>query len=202
MKIEPVFEEKKTLRQILLAERKTILTATEKKAASAEIRRGIHSWSLFRQAKSVMLYLALPQEPDLDELLEQAFIQGKDVSVPQIMPGEGKMEAVEWKPSLQIEEGRFAIRQIQDVQRTVVAPQDIDLVIVPCLALDRRAFRLGMGGGYYDRFLPRLSEKTVLLGVCWQRQLQEVLPVETHDRRLHYVITEKEFFEGCHKYGN
>ncbi len=201
MKTKLIFEEKKVLRQNLLAERKT-LSAEERKSGAAEIRRGIHSWSVFRQAESVMLYLALPLEPDIDGLLEQAFIQGKNVAVPQIMPGEGRMEAVEWTPALELEKGRFAIRQIPEAQRKLVAPQNIELVIVPCLALDRRGFRLGMGGGYYDRFLPQLSARTVLLGVCWHHQLQDLLPVEEHDRRLHYVITEKEFFEGCHNYGN
>ena len=142
-----------------------------------------------------MFYLAFDQEPLLDALMSKVFSAGKIVTVPQILEGQGKMEAVLWQPSIELEEGRFGIRQIPEAKRIAVDPSEIDLIVVPSLALDKKGTRLGMGGGYYDRFLAQLSARTVLLGVCWQEQLQDELPVEAHDRRLHYVLTEKEFFE-------
>ena len=67
----------------------------------------------------------------------------------------------------------------------------IDLCIVPGLAFDRRGVRLGRGGGYYDRYLPRLRADAVRVGWVPSQFLVDRLPVEPHDARVHLVITER-----------
>ncbi len=178
------------------------MTGMEKEKGSEKISQQLVSWPLFTQAKSLLLYLAMDSEPSLDVLMQAAFAWEKQVSVPQILPGDGLMTAVNWQPTMPLEQGRFGIRQIFSADRKPVSVAEIDLVIVPCLALDRKGYRLGMGGGYYDRFLPNFPATAVFVGVCWQRQLLLALPVEEHDQRLHYVLTEEEFFKVVVQDGN
>ncbi len=178
------------------------MIAMEKEKGSEKISQQLVSWPFFTQAKSLLLYLAMDSEPSIDVVMQAAFARGKQVAVPQILPGEGLMTAVSWQPTLTLEQGRFGIRQVFAADRKPVSEAEIDLVIVPCLALDRKGYRLGMGGGYYDRFLPKFPGTAVFVGVCWQRQLQTALPVEEHDQRLHYVLTEEEFFKVVVQDGN
>jgi 5-formyltetrahydrofolate cyclo-ligase len=82
--------------------------------------------------------------------------------------------------------------------KTVAIPEDdppidpmaVDVVIVPGLAFTRAGDRLGQGGGWYDRFLPRIRPDCATVGVGFQRQLVEVLPTEEHDVALSIVVSE------------
>ena len=71
-----------------------------------------------------------------------------------------------------------------------IAPQDLDLIIVPALAFDADGYRLGYGGGYYDRFLRGVSAFTI--GLARERLFVEKLPRELHDVAVKCVVTEKE----------
>jgi len=72
----------------------------------------------------------------------------------------------------------------------LVPPAEIDLILIPGLAFTRDGQRLGRGGGHYDRYLASLPARAMKLGVCFQCQLVESLPVEAHDQRLHAIVTE------------
>jgi 5-formyltetrahydrofolate cyclo-ligase len=74
-----------------------------------------------------------------------------------------------------------------------VRPEEIDLIIVPGVAFDRQGFRLGYGGGYYDRFLVRAS-RAVRIGVAYPEQLVETVWPEGHDQKLHMLVTPHETF--------
>ena len=76
--------------------------------------------------------------------------------------------------------------------RPVVSPGEIDLVLVPGLAFDRRGYRLGQGGGYYDRYLPQTKAVTVAL--CRSCFLLDAVPREEHDAPVDLVLTEEETF--------
>jgi len=69
---------------------------------------------------------------------------------------------------------------------------DIGLALVPAVCYDRRGFRLGFGGGYYDRWLSGFSGVTV--GLCRDCVLQEHVPIEDHDRRVEFLLTESRRF--------
>ena len=71
-----------------------------------------------------------------------------------------------------------------------VDPQELSVVLVPAIAYDRRGYRLGYGGGYYDRFLPRLGRAAVTAGLVYDALLLAELPAEGHDRPVQWVLTE------------
>ena len=74
----------------------------------------------------------------------------------------------------------------------LMAKEDIDLILVPAVCYDRRGYRLGFGGGYYDRWLEHFSGFRV--GLCRKAVLQETVPTEAHDSRVDLLITEEETF--------
>ena len=70
----------------------------------------------------------------------------------------------------------------------VMRPEDVDLAVVPCTTFDRAGNRLGQGGGYYDRILPRLKCPTVC--ICREKLLADAVPTEPHDLRCTLYLTE------------
>lgn len=69
-------------------------------------------------------------------------------------------------------------------------PGGVDVIVVPGVAFTAGGDRLGQGGGWYDRFLERIDDATVTIGVGFAEQIVETLPVEAHDRRLDAVLTD------------
>ncbi len=140
----------------------------------------------WKQAKSVFLYISIGREVDTRGLLAAALKQGKTLAVPLTFPG-GKMDARVIQSLAELKPGRMNIPEpVQSAP--VLLPKEIDLIIVPCIAADRQGYRLGYGGGYYDRYLESTESSTVCL--CRQQLLQDSLPHDRFDRCVDRVITE------------
>ncbi len=88
-------------------------------------------------------------------------------------------------------EGAFGIPEPQE-KNPALAPEDLDLILVPGLAFDRNKGRLGYGGGFYDRVLSQTG--AIKIGVAFSFQIANELPQEPYDQRVDWILTEKEFF--------
>ena len=85
--------------------------------------------------------------------------------------------------------GKYGILE-PDAAAEELPPEQIGLIIVPALACDRQGYRLGYGGGYYDRFLSHTG--AVRMALCAEARLLSRLPHEPFDMRCNYVITERQ----------
>lgn len=147
----------------------------------------------YKKAKSLMLYLAMPKEANLDGVITEALADGKKVYVPLCVT-KTKMVAVRLFSLDDIEYGVLHIRVPKKPHQIVDAHQ-IDLILVPGLCFDKAGGRMGMGNGYYDRFLADL-DSTKYIGVCWSMQiLESLIPMEQHDHRLPALVTELGYIE-------
>lgn len=137
------------------------------------------------KARTIFLFLGVGTEPDTARLFAPLLEQGKRIALPRMLPGR-QMEVRLYCPERPLVKHPFGISE-PDEGCPLIPAQGIDLALVPALCYDRRGFRLGMGGGYYDRWLERYSGPTV--GLCRQALLQDTLPTEPHDRPVDVVIT-------------
>ena len=145
-----------------------------------------HPW--FREARTVMAYAAMAGEPDLRPVLEEILRRGDRLALPRMEP-DGAMTA-RWVRDLRdLVPGVFGIPE-PGPSAKIADPAELDLVLTPGMAFDRRGGRLGRGKGCYDRFLPAVSGRT--LGICYQSCLLEKVPMEDHDRYLGGVVTDRE----------
>lgn len=154
---------------------------------SCEICANILASAQYRQAEILFAYLAFGNEPNIDAVLKQALLDGKTVGVPQIVSAT-EIQAVVFKDFKSLQLDRYGIRSAQGAA-SIINPKSIDLVLVPGVGFAKNGNRMGMGAGYYDRFLAQ-AEKAILMGVTYDRLLCQDIPIEDYDVPVQYLVTE------------
>ena len=184
-------EAKQRLRREMLAIRRS-LSAEEIKKGSEAIAAYFCAWPKYRAADTVLFFLSMADEPQTAALIEDAWRAGKKVAVPLMGEVYGVMEAAVLDGWDGLVTGRLGLKMPDPAKTRRIAPDDIGLVVVPGVAFDRTGRRLGMGAGYYDRFLPQASS-ACLMGLAWSAQIVPEVPAEEHDVRMDYLLTETGF---------
>ena len=178
--------EKITLRKALRQQRAQ-LTREQVTAAAAAVARQILACDAFCKAKSVMGFLAFGKELGVDAVLAAALAMGKTVAVPHIVSDTSFVD-VRLKNLQDFDLDRYGIRTVRPPLE-LIEPGELDLVLVPGVAFGRDGSRMGMGAGYYDRFLPR-AKQAVTMGVAYDCLLQASLPTDEHDVKMQYLVSE------------
>ena len=178
----------KTALRRAMRQKQAALPADYCRTASGRIQDIILSSGAYRDARSIFLYLSLPGEPATDRILSQALRDGKEVYVPKCV-SRTEMLAVRIRDLSGLKPGAFGIPEPETVTETRTA-EELDLILVPCLAASKDGRRLGHGAGYYDRFLaaPGAADRAVCL--CFSRLLCDEIPTEGTDVRIPLVITD------------
>ena len=141
------------------------------------------------KADTLFLFWGIPgREPETEQLVRELTGQGKRVGLPRMLPGR-QMEVRQFDPRIPMQKAAFGIWEPSE-EALLLSKADIDLALVPAVCYDRRGYRLGFGGGYYDRWLEAFEGRTV--GLCRGSLLQEQVPIEKHDVRVDVVLTEQE----------
>lgn len=174
------------LRKRLKAERAR-LSAEQAALSSEQVSRHILACDAYRKAHCIMGYLAFGKELSVDAVLLAALAEGKTVVVP-LVTSATEMTPVVLRNMHDFELDRYGIRSVRQPAEQI-APQNIDLVLVPGVAFDREGGRLGMGAGYYDRFLPQ-AKRAVLMGVTYDCLLQSELPKDEYDVCMQLLASE------------
>lgn len=142
-----------------------------------------------QQAKTIFAFWGIPgKEPDTARLVRDLVARGKRVCLPRMLPGH-RMETPEYVPDRPLVYVTFGISE-PDKECPLVPKEEIDLALVPAVCYDKQGYRLGFGGGYYDRWLAGFPGCKV--GLCRQITLQDRVPTEPHDSRVDVLITEIE----------
>ena len=170
-----------------LRQQRAQLTREQVTAAGAAVARQILACDAFRKAKSIMGFLAFGKELSVDLVLEQALAMGKIVAVPHIESATSFVP-VRLKNLQDFDLDRYGIRTVRPPLE-LIEPNAFDLVLVPGVAFARDGSRMGMGAGYYDRFLPQ-AKQAVTMGVAYDCLLQESLPCDEHDVKMQCLVSE------------
>lgn len=147
------------------------------------------SWPVYQNCKTVMFYLATSDEVQTDFIISDALGRGKTVGVPVLGKKYGEMTVAEITSLDELVVGKCGLKMPAPEKSKDISPASLNLVVVPAAAFDRAGNRLGLGAGYYDRFLPEAGS-SVLIGLAWECQLTDNLPNEPHDVRMQYLLTE------------
>ena len=184
-----IAEQKKLLRKEALRRRRS-LTAAERQEKSRLIAEKLLTDDRIRSARTVLGFFSMKDEVEMEDILHHLLAMGKKVALP-LVTGPGIMEAVELKSFADLVQGDFNIPTVRKDAREIIAPHELDCIIVPAVAFSDEGYRLGMGGGFYDRYLVR-AEKTARLAVVFDCQIfpEEGFPREEYDQQVDSVFTE------------
>ena len=182
-----VVQDKHRLRQLLLARLQT-QKEDERRGKSAAIHTKLRRLSAVRNAHVVLCYVSLRQEVETWRLIEWLLKHGKRVVVPRVH-GDGLQLSEIRDLTTDLAPGAFGVWEPTASHLRPVATDAVDLALVPGLAFDRSGYRLGRGGGFFDRFLPTLSPRTATIGLCFAFQLLDHLPTLAHDQRVQRVVS-------------
>lgn len=187
-------QDKKELRKSKIAAREAI-PAEDRAAFSAEICRRVTETDAYREADTIMVYKWVKGEVRLDELEVAAAKAGKRLIYPlcvsktemvAVEPGQGEDA---WEDS-----GYMGIMEPVSEKGRIIDPSEIDLIVCPCSSFDEKCRRLGMGGGFYDRYLPGCTD-AVMIAVAFEAQKADDIPIDEYDFPVNAVATEKQLYE-------
>lgn len=181
------------LRRAVRARRAAIPAAEADTAA----RRAIHRlWSLpfMARAGSLAMYLPVGGELDCTPLAIQAWGRGRKVFLPVISGS--RLRFARFHPATDLRPNRFGILEPATAPRHLCCARQLDVIIAPLVAFDERGRRMGMGGGYYDRTLAFLKQRSharrpFFVSIAFEMQKLDVVPVEEWDVLLDAIVTER-----------
>ena len=187
---EKISSQKKILRREIKSRLQTLSQEDRIKFSRAVVEKFLAS-NVYKSSSVIMAYLSTAEEIQLQEFISIALEQGKILAVPFIERHE--MQAVILPNLNALEIGAYGILTVKSDVRKFICAEKIDCVITPGLAFDAKRRRLGKGGGYYDKFLPRaINAKKVAL--AYDCQIVEKVPNLPHDSAMNFVITPAKIF--------
>jgi 5-formyltetrahydrofolate cyclo-ligase len=171
---------------------RSAMTPEMRYQACAAICQHIEGWRDYQESNTVLTYMAMRSEIDLSALCNRH--PQKTWAIPRIRPG-GQMVFHTYDPSKLVKHAYGMLEPDPDCPD--IAPQAIQLALVPGLAFDGDGWRLGYGGGFYDRFL--LGFKGISAGITYQALLLKRVTHAQHDIPMRFVITETGVFSTSEK---
>ena len=182
---------KQKLRSVLQKKRSTLSSHYRQQAHISAVNFLLSNkqWQL---ANNVGLYSATPLEFATDMFFQAAYEARKFIYLPVINSANKQLKFVRYKNNEALVINKYNILEPQNQAEIDLA--QIDLLLLPVVGYDQKGYRLGMGGGYYDRSLQHLPNKPFKLGLAYKLQYYPDLPSDPHDIKLDAILTE----EGIH----
>ena len=173
---------KEALRQKVLTQLKST-KPERKRRCDARLTQRFLASSAYQESTNLGLFLSMAFEFDTGEILRQSQADGKSLFIPKTYP-EGRMTFMPYEKE-QLALSRFGL--MEPIGGKAIAKSELDLILVPGLVWNKAGYRIGFGGGYYDRYLADFTGKTVSL--CYDFQLLD-FENEVHDVAVKEVIDE------------
>jgi 5-formyltetrahydrofolate cyclo-ligase len=180
---------KKARKEILSKLRSQSRTDILKK--SSIIKERLFGLEEFRKARCVIAYVSMAEEVDTHQIIDESIRMGKMVGVPVLVKGERDLIISQITDRIrQLEIGPYGINQPKKDEIKPISPESMDLILVPALVYDKGGNRLGRGKGYYDRFLEKVPEHALTVGLCFDFQIAESVPTVPHDIPVRTLLTD------------
>ncbi len=160
---------------------------------SNAIQKLVEELPEFKKANCIMLYYGVSNEVETKGLIEKALALGKRVSLP----------ATNFKKRAMVPREIHSLKELEETIQGLFEPKtqkhveakEIDLIIIPGVAFDKTGSRIGRGMGFYDSLLRKTSTKIPLVGLCFEENLEEKVPIESHDVKMNIVVTDKKIIK-------
>lgn len=180
-------EKKRKLRESVLATL-TRLSTNQKREIERELENQLYNSEIWQKAKVIGITSATSIEWNTEPMIKRAWEQNKTIAIPKTIPARSEMNFFKITSFNELKVGYANILEPNVSENRLIDKNDIDLIIVPGIVFDKKGYRIGFGGGYYDRFLVDFLNHTA--SIVSERQLVDTLPTEKHDIPVQFLITE------------
>ncbi|MEK5381362.1 5-formyltetrahydrofolate cyclo-ligase [Niallia sp. FSL W8-0635] len=179
-------QEKKQFRTNMIKQLQTI-SKPQYEHMSYQIALQLYKHASFTSASHIGITISKFPEVDTYQIIRKCWQLGKQVSIPKCIPETKQMLFRKLEQFNHLESVYSNLFEPIMEKTKPTEPEEIDLLLVPGLAFTKNGYRLGFGGGYYDRFLQSYNGETISL--AFSMQLQEEIPLQKHDLAVEKIIT-------------
>ena len=151
--------------------------------ADEKILDKLLSLKSYMHANTICSFVSFRSEVDTHDFIEESL-------VPVVDKATNTLVLCEIRSFLELKEGYMGILEPEVKEENIVGPEAIDLCIVPGAVFDDFGYRIGYGGGYYDRLLPELRSDAKTVGICYDIQRTEKLASDEYDQKVQTIVTE------------
>jgi 5-formyltetrahydrofolate cyclo-ligase len=184
---------KKELRQEML-EKRGKLSLLEVQEKSRQINQQLALLPVCRSTQTILAYLPIRKEPNTLPLLKNAWQEKKQVLIPVTQSANKSLILSKLENLAELTTGSYGILEPKPEFLRPTKPDTVDLCILPGLAFNRHGYRLGYGGGYFDRFLPTLRPDCLKIAFAYDFQILAFIPQAEHDIPIDIIITESTIY--------
>ncbi len=185
-------KEKSILRKSIIKMRNE-MTEEQKKLERDKIFKNLESLGIFSKKRNVLCFLNYGSELDTSTIIEELLKTGSNVYVPRVNNETNTIDICRFTNDTKLVPERHGIPE-PEASVPAENPEIIDIILNPGVAFTKDCKRLGYGGGYYDRLMEQTRDDSIKIGIAFDLQIVETLPVEIHDIRLDYIVTASEIF--------
>ncbi len=182
---------KREVRHKVLALRDA-LSAQQLEEFSKKIFLELKQLPVYKNAVTIMSYLTHGSEVRTEQIIEESLINDKKIILPKTNQKKNELDLYQINNlDKDVEPGIFGIREPVPERTISINPSQLDLIIVPGVAFDLKGFRIGYGGGYYDRFLALFPKEIDTIGLAFEVQILKEAPINSTDQAVDLILTEK-----------
>jgi len=187
-----IYLDKRKLRREIL-DKRAILSKNEIISLSSKIINTLIDSEYYKNANTIMTFISFDTEVDTHEFIKIALGEGKKVVVPVTFSDTKELKPSQILSFSELEPGYYDILTPKQEYIRYIDSSLIDLIVVPGVVFDHDGYRVGYGGGYYDRFLSTKIRKGIpTIAIGFDLQIVEKVPREEFDVPVDFIITEKE----------
>ena len=174
--------EKARLRKQLLDARDA-LSPDFIKITSKEVQDNLRKIEFYRNAKTIGAYHSIGSEVQTQDILQEILNAGKELALPKVVKNDLVFKKITSFSELEL--GNFSVMEPKDRCETL---NNLDVIIVPVIAITKDGFRLGYGFGYYDRYLR--NKKSITIALSYAKQVIKSFTHDDHDIKINFIVTE------------
>ena len=169
------------------------LKKREVEERSAAVKKELFSLPEIIHAKVILFYHSFDNEVSTDDMIKDLLRSGKKIALPVCLNDEGTLCPMlirDIEKDLVV--GHYGIAEPLNIRSETVEEAVIDCIVVPGIAFDHNGARIGMGKGYYDRFLKKMRDDQKKIALAYDEQVVEFIDTEDHDVQVDIVVTDKQ----------
>ena len=182
---------KKELREILKIKRNKIYNNDSKKNLNLESK--LSDLVNFKTSSIVATFLSINTEIPMDKLNEYLLNSNKTICLPVVKKNFDHLLFKKFDKKTNLLPGKYGILEPENDNSDIIP----DLILTPCLAFDLKGYRMGYGGGYYDRYISRMKGKKnfISIGLAFDFQKVKRLPINKFDKKVDLIVTNKKIYK-------